>query len=510
MHCLRPFCFLLLVCASLATSAQAPTWSEDIAPLVYENCSHCHHQGQVAPFSLMSYEDAANNALSMYTAMFTGHMPPWPADPDYRHFVGETVVTDEEVAMLLEWLEEGLPYGDPLLEPEAPEFEDGGTLLHAIDFVAAIEPYTLQSDNEEYRWFVIPTDFEETKYIQAIEVFAGLPEAVHHADIHVDATGNSAALDALDPLPGFNGSTGWLSSTAYVNAWQPGAGPARFPDNWGIALPPGADLVIEIHYGPGFGEEIDQTYMNLEFVDDAANVRPVSVGWLLSSADITNGPLIIPPNEVSTFYQEDTPFWSDKSLIAICPHQHLLGDSYKVWMETPAGDSIPLIDIPEWQFHWQFYYTFLNPQKLPAGSTLKSEATYDNTASNPLNPNSPPVTVYDGALTTDEMLLTYFIYADYQEGDEYINLDPSLSVEESEAKLGWDVYPNPTTDQLRVDFPTGIPGADVVLTDAAGKIALEAHIQPGQPLDVQALPAGVYHVRLHAAHRMYTSTLIKN
>lgn len=93
---------------------------------------------------------------------------------------------------------------------------------------------------------------------------------------------------------------------------------------------------------------------------------------------------------------------------------------------------------------------------------------------------------------------------------EDINLDPSLSVEESEAKLGWDVYPNPTTDQLRVDFPTGIPGADVVLTDAAGKIALEAHIQPGQPLDVQALPAGVYHVRLRAAHRMYTSTLIKN
>ena len=57
--------------------------------------------------------------------------------------------------------------------PPPPVFDDSGTLLQSVDFVAAIEPYTLQSDNEEYRWFVIPTDFSETKYIQAIEVFAG-------------------------------------------------------------------------------------------------------------------------------------------------------------------------------------------------------------------------------------------------------------------------------------------------------------------------------------------------
>ena len=250
--------------------------------------------------------------------------------------------------MVLEWLEGGMPYGDPAQEPEPPTFDPSGTLLNHIDFVAAIEPYTLQSDGEEYRWFVIPTDFEETKYIQAIEVVAGLPGAVHHADIHVDATGNTALLDEMDPLPGFSSSVGWMTSTAYVNAWQPGAGPARFPDNWGIAIPPGADLVIEIHYGPGYGEAIDQTVMNLEFVDDPDNVRPVTVGWLLSSGDMTDGPLVIPPNEITTFHQEDTPFWTDKSLIAICPHQHLLGDAYKVWMETPAGDSIPLIDIPEW------------------------------------------------------------------------------------------------------------------------------------------------------------------
>ena len=120
MHPPRLFFFFLLASVVDVVVAQSPTWAEDIAPLVYENCSHCHHEGQVAPFPLMAYEDAANNALSMYTAMVTGHMPPWPADPDYRHFVGETVVTDQEIDMLLAWLEQGMPYGDPLAEPTPP------------------------------------------------------------------------------------------------------------------------------------------------------------------------------------------------------------------------------------------------------------------------------------------------------------------------------------------------------------------------------------------------------
>lgn len=502
-----PVVFLLLTWVD--AWCQVPTWSEDIAPLIYNNCSHCHHPGQVAPFSLLSYADATENALSIYTAMYTGHMPPWPADPDYRSFVGETVVTDEEVAQVLGWLEAGMPYGDPALEPEAPQFEPTGTLLENVDFIAAIEPYTLQTDAEEYRWFVVPTDFAETKYIQAIEVVAGLPEAVHHADIHIDTSGISAAHDAADPLPGFNGETGMLNSTQYINAWQPGAGPARFPDDWGIALPPGADLVIEIHYGPGYAESIDETFMRLEFVDDIAAVRPVRVGWLMSSGHMTNGPLVIPPNEVSTFYQEATPFWSDKSLIAICPHMHLLGKSYKVWMETLEGESIPLIDIPEWNFHWQFYYTFEHVQPMPSGAALKSVVEYDNTAQNPFNPFSPPQTVSDGPLTVDEMILCYFIYADYQPGDEDISLGPALGLDETKQGLALEVFPNPASEVLSVRLPSEVRDGLLTVHDVTGKSLFAGRTSGDFSLDVSAWATGTYTVDFIADRTRWQAVFVK-
>ena len=441
--------------------------------------------------------------------MLTEHMPPWPADPEYRHFVDETIVTEEDVAMLLEWMENDMPYGPPEEEPDAPVFDDSGTLLDHVDFVAAIEPYTLQFNTEEYRYFVMSTNFAETKYIEAVEVMAGLPDAVHHADIWIDTSGASADLDEQDPLSGFNGSTGSPSLSTYVNAWQPGGNPARFPENWGIPLPPGADIVFEIHYGPGQAEEIDETYMNIQFVTDVSAVRPVTVGWVLGTNDMTDGPLVIPPNEISTFHQEDQPFWTDKSLIAICPHQHLLGKSYKVWMETPDDETIPLIDIPQWQFHWQLYYTFLNPQKVPAGTTFKSEGVYDNTTANELNPNSPPITVSNGSLTTDEMFLTYFIYADYQEGDELIDLGSVSSLDEKAPAQNVSVYPNPANDFLTVELPDGVAQVQVRVLDSKGRLIAHPFVQAGERIPSGRWAPGVYTVDFWVGGVRYAAQVMK-
>ena len=246
---------------------QLPTWVDDIAPLMHDHCARCHHVGGSGPMSLLTYEDVFFNASEALHAIQEGEMPPWPADPDYNHFVGENYLTDDEVALFQEWYETGMDYGDEEVVIEPPYFVPEGSNLESVDFVAAIPDYTLQSNNEEYRWFVIPTDFEETKYIQAVEVMPGLPAAVHHADIFVDVTGLSWQNDMMDPLPGFNGNTGWPTNTTYINAWQPGALPCRYPEGWGIPVPPGADLVIEIHYGPDFAGQIDNTVMNLEWVD---------------------------------------------------------------------------------------------------------------------------------------------------------------------------------------------------------------------------------------------------
>ena len=263
-------------------------------------------------------------------------------------------------------------------------------------------------------------------------------------------------------------------------------------------MPPGADLVIEIHYGPNFGGQVDNTVMNLEWVDEPeSEIRPISVGWLLGNGAMTNGPLVIPPDAITTFHQEAVLFNSDKSLLSICPHMHLLGKSYKVWMETPTGDSIPLIDIPQWQFEWQFYYRFLSPVHVTAGTVFKTEGVYDNTVWNPLNPNNPPQEVTYGSLTTDEMFLVYFIWSNYQEGDETLVFDTLEEEVDDVTALTHDspcldVFPNPTSGDVSISW-TGRASTPAVLRLTHGGVVWTGTLSPGlQSLDVRDLGEGSY------------------
>ncbi len=454
MKKLLPTIIIVLFFIQISNS-QIPTWSDDIAPLIYKNCAVCHHNGAIAPFELMTFQDVVLYAPLIHEAIEHREMPPWPADPNYRRFAHETYLEDEEILAIHDWIDAGMPLGNPDDAPEPPLFLPGGSLLDTIDYVVEIEPYTLQYDVDEYRWFVIPTNFPDTVYISRIEVIAGLDQVVHHADLSFDLTGHSKALDLQDPLPGFNNSTGAPNYDYYINAWQPGGNIPAYPENWGIAVPPGADFVIEIHYGPGGIGLIDSTKMNLQFIKNPTGVRPVNVAWILTDSPpvLVDGPLVLPPNEISTFHQKSYPVWTDLSLIAICPHMHFLGKSYKVWAETPMGVIIPLIDIPHWDFHWQKYYYFQQVQKIPQGSILHSEGVYDNTVDNHDNPNNPPITVNRGFKTTDEMFLCYFIFAEYQNGDEQIIQDSTLMVNSTEIlseENDLTIFPNPVENELYI------------------------------------------------------------
>ena len=451
-------------------------WAQDIAPIIYENCSSCHHDGGIAPFELMKFQDVYQNAHAIEHAVLEREMPPWPADPEYMHFANEDYLSQEEIDAIVWWINNGLPTGDMNLEPDPPVFLESGSLLDTIDFTVAIEPYTLQYNQDEYRWFVIENPFEEDFYISKIEVIPGLESIVHHADLFYDITGISMQYDNLDPLPGFNGNIGGPVNSHYINAWQPGARPAEYPEGWGVKVPPNADLVVEIHYGPGGIGLIDDTKMNLQFVRNTEEVRPVLANWLLydSPPSLIDGPLFIPANEVVTFHQESYPLTTDLSIISICPHMHFLGKSYKVWYETPDGIEHPLIDIPNWDFHWQKYYTYQYVKKIPAGAVIKSEGVYDNTSNNHDNPFDPPQDCWRGGTTLDEMFLCYFIYAIYEEGDESILMDFSLfedfdpsSLTENELLL----FPNPASNEI---FLSGyIPSTENLnfrISDAQGKL----------------------------------------
>jgi hypothetical protein len=167
----------------------------------------------------------------------------------------------------------------------------------------------------------------------------------------------------------------------------------------------------------------------------------------------------------------------DMSFIALSPHMHLIGRNYRVWFETTDGDSVPMIDIPDWNFHWQMFYQFQYVQKVPEGARIHGEAFYDNTTNNPYNPNNPPITVKQGPYTTDEMLMTFMAYTEYQPGDEDILLDSSLiatNIETSASEiLPVSVYPNPTSNLLFLQAHLTTSSLQLELLNGLGMVVKE-------------------------------------
>ena len=502
---LKPTIFaLLLFSDTFNLQAQDVFWAEHIAPIIYENCSSCHHTEGIAPFNLMSYDETVIHATDIHHVIDERSMPPWPADPAYRHFLGEAILQQSEIDAIHNWLDNGAPFGDENLEPDPPVFPPQGSLLEQIDYTVQIEPYTLQSNTDEYRWFAFENPFDEPVYLSKVEVIPGLEQVVHHADLFYDLSGTSVQFDQQDPLSGFNGSTGYPNNDYYINAWQPGANINAYPPDWGIEIPAGADLVFEIHYGPNGIGQVDDTKMNLVFVQNPSNVRQIKTSWYLtdSAPILVDGPLVIPPNELTTFHQQRT-VNQDLSLVSICPHMHGLGKSYKVWFENPQGDSIPLINIPHWDFHWQKYYTFQQIQKIPAGSVLYSEGVYDNTTDNHDNPNNPPITVSKGTATDDEMFLCLMIYADYQVGDEDIVMDSSILVTTpvhsplKEANA-FTLFPNPTNGKIHLQGRLSANNKlQFQIRNPLGQVVYQAvrennSVEWNEIFDVKTLDAGLY------------------
>ena len=195
--------------------------------------------------------------------------------------------------------------------------------------------------------------------------------------------------------------------------YTPGMTPPLWNNDIGMLLPSGADISIQMHYAPSPIDQFDQSSVNLFFKDEPV-LREVEV------VTIVDTQLLVPANEVYEHYVSFE-IEEDISLISILPHMHLIGKSWLVYAEN-NGDTIPIISIPEWDFNWQNFYQPEYMLKLPQGYTLHAYATYDNTSSNPLNPNSPPQNIYWCDYTTCEMFFLPFSYVPYQEGDENIYL----------------------------------------------------------------------------------------
>lgn len=502
---------LFLLLPLCLNAQQAPVWAQDVAPILYKHCVSCHRVDGVGGFPLETWTDAQNASYGMLESIQVRRMPPWRADPAYRHFKNENYLSDTEIETIDAWVNGGQLPGDLSQAPALPNFQNGSQ-LSAVDMVLETPAYTLLENADEYRAFAIPTGVVANKYFNEIEFVPGNDKIIHHMVLYVDPTNAPLLKDQADPAPGFktNGMVGNITPQAeLIGEWTPGGTPIKLPPQFGYKIPANGYFIFEIHFAPGHAGQTDEgSLINLKLTSHTP-VRELYYGVLAygdNNFGLVNPPFKIPANTEHKLVAELKV--SDVSPVAISifsltPHAHVLGKSFKAYSyRTGQTDTIPLINIPKWDFYWQSTYTLQKPLKLSANRRCRAEVVYDNTINNPLNPNNPPKDVFWGEKTSDEMLYLFATVAVYQTGDENIILDSTLlssRVEIPEKDALFRLSPNPVSDALDLRAADPLPGmSDFYIADLNGRIVRqwrEKDVQRSR-ISVRDLIPGQYVLRV--------------
>jgi len=373
------------------------TFTADVAPILFNACVTCHRPEGIAPFSLLTYDDAKSRAAAIVAATRNRVMPPWKPEPGYGEFLGDRRLTAEQIATIGRWVEDGTVEGDRTRLPSLPPW-NGGWQLGKPDLVIETAPYTLRpSGDDVYRNFVLPIETSTARYIRAWEFLPG-SGAVHHATMQFDPTRSTRRLDEQDPEPGYEGLVphSAMSPDGYFLGWLPGLAANVAPQGMSWPLTPGADLILMMHLRPFGRPETFQARLGLYFSDTPPRLQPTLIRMTRQHMDIPAGERRY---VVSDSFTLDT----DVDLYTIQPHAHLLAKEVRSYATLPGGSRKWLIYIKEWDFNWQGVFRYARPHFLPAGTTVTFEFTYDNSSDNSHNPHRPPRRVTYGQHTDDEM-----------------------------------------------------------------------------------------------------------
>ena len=375
------------------------TYSKDIAPLLAQRCGICHVTGGSAPFSLLTYSDAKRHATEIATVTRTRTMPPWKADPDNGPFAGQHPLTDAEIDRIQQWVAEGAPEGDGP-EPKPPSRQASGWRLGPPDLIVTLpQPYSLQADGADvFRIFVIPIPVTKTRFVRGFEFRPGNTRVVHHANIRLDKTTASRALDEADPGPGYSGLI--LRSADYPEGhflgWTPGQVAPLLPKDLSWRLDPHTDLVIETHMQPSGRVESVQPSIGFYFSDTPPTRTPAMLRLGRQNIDI-------PAGNAQYIVSDSYVLPVDVDVQAVQPHAHYRARDIVGEAKLPDGTTQRLIHIADWDFRWQHVFRFERAVHLPKGTTLSMRWVYDNSPNNPRNPEQPPKRARWGQRSPDEM-----------------------------------------------------------------------------------------------------------
>jgi tetratricopeptide (TPR) repeat protein/mono/diheme cytochrome c family protein len=393
----RSWASALLGAFSLAASAsEPPTFTKDVAPIVYAHCASCHQREGDAPFSLVTYEEVRRRARQIADVTVKRYMPPWKPDGESPAFDGDRRLTDEQIAVIDRWVKPGTPEGRGEDLPPPPA-ATGGWVWGEPDLLLALPTYSLRADGADvFRNFVVTVPGRGTRYVRGYQ-FRPRSRGVHHANIRIDPTPASRALDDADSEPGYEGVI--LHSADYPDGhflgWTPGqAAPPSNALSW--QLTGGTDFVVQLHLRPTGRVEQITPLIGLYFTDQPPARTPAIVRLGRQNLDIPAG---------ASDYRVDDSFRLPvpADVVAVQPHAHYRARTVSAWATLPDGSRRPLIDIGDWDFNWQDQYHLAKPIPLPAGTILQMSYVFDNSAHNARNPSHPSERVSWGWRSSDEM-----------------------------------------------------------------------------------------------------------
>ena len=407
------------------SGSAAVTYTHDIAPILYQNCDTCHRPGQISPFPLNSYADAKKHARQIAEVTQIKLMPPWKAESGFGHFVGERRLSDSTISTIRTWVNTGALEGKLADLPVPPKYPEGWALGKPDVVLQPSEPYSLSAEGADvYRCFVIPTSYTEDRWLAGMEVHPGNRKVVHHIIAYLDTSGAARKLEAAGPGPGYTSFGGpGFSPSGSLGGWVPGYDSALLPAGIGIFLPKGADIVLQVHYHKDGKPETDLTKIGLFFTKAPVDKR-------LRTLPIIDQNISIPAGDPDYVAHASYTVPLNVTLRDILPHMHLIGRNMTVVAHVPDAVDIPLIKIDDWDFNWQNKYVYQHPIKLPKGTKIDLVAHYNNSLSNPRNPNDPPKAVTWGEQTTDEMCIAFLGYtvdAEHLTKGEAVNSAPDFA-----------------------------------------------------------------------------------
>jgi hypothetical protein len=437
---LAGLCTVVLEARNQSPAAQKEiTYSKDVAPILNKNCVVCHRPNDVAPMSLMTYDEVLPFGPMIRESVSQRKMPPWHADPGVGDFMNDARLSSAEIATIDGWVKGGMKKGDPKDMPPAPVLEQGWHIKPDVVFTIPEFPVpkTMQDD---YEYIYVPTNFTEDKWVQAGEVLPGDRRAVHHATVSVvdqaelakhlaehskeDSgvdkyhyrTGKVLHLRPDAPViddgcstPDGGGIPG--NPSGYLNIvpaiYLPGHMPEVRPPGYALRIPAGAYLQFQIHYSNHHGLDLkDRTSIGLVFAKEPVKHE-------VAQYEIWNNMFLIPPNDDSHRVTSCFTLPKDVTAVAYTAHMHFRGKSMMTKAIYPDGREEVLLNVPHYDFRWQETYFLKQQFLLPKGTKLMTVAYFDNSKNNPQNPD-PSKALRWGEPSDEEMMGFWLQFADPQ------------------------------------------------------------------------------------------------